>query len=997
MTEQQKPLRRKPAPPAVDAAAIQHHGVLFGLDPRTLAVTHISANADDFLGHAAEALLGTPIAELVDDDFAAALTAFAPATARDVGPFGRVVMRGKAVAEAWHAASHRAGGAIVVEAVPDRSASPALDGFLVDASAVLRAIGDNTGVGATAAAIARNLRTMTDYDRVLVVRFDDAGHGDVIAESKAPSAGPSIAGFRLHAAEMPAAARVIALRNPIRMIVDLAAAPVPVLQAGAAGGAPIDLSEAVLRAPQAGQVRLLTRLGAQAAVLMTLAYDKRMWGLVVFLHRAPRRLPLPHRATLQLMSDAIAVRLAAAEDLERDRERARRNRALESFRRALEREQGEGVAAILRRHAKALLRVVGADGLWCQLPDSQFEAGQTPPPEVSRRIAALCRVRCGSGVFATDHVAGFDPALAPAAAAASGALFMPLPRTRATLLFLRGEAPPPRTPDAGGNRFLAERAEAWRRERERHSVPWSAADLAVAPGAAEAVDGLAPRLAERRNVRRVHENEAKLRAILDATQDGLIVMDAGGRVLDFSGGAERLFGWAASEIVGQPAERLLPEALRAAHRTALANATSDLAPRIVGADGKLIALRKDGSTFPLEMTLTSIVIGGERMFVGALRDIADRLGLAQRDRFWFEHSTIGYSVSDPFSQRRLRVNPALCNMLGFSEEELLAKDVYDTTHADDLSAATDWRERIRAGSDEPLRRVQRLLRKDGKVVWARVTAMPMRYPGSETVHVVAEIVDVTELMEVDAKLRTALARAEAASAAKSQFLATMSHELRTPLNAIIGMSEMITAEIMGPIGHPRYAEYIGDIHKAGRHLLDLVTDVLDASRIESGGYRLAPVPLAMGEVIDETYRIVAPLAAARGVVLERRVSANLPAVRADRRALKQVLINVISNAIKFTPEKGLIAIRAAVDFRGGVEVTVADNGSGIAPEHLPHVTEPFYRAGDAYTAGAASGAGLGLSIAHGLVHAHGGTLDIVSHVGRGTTVTLRFPPVPAAA
>jgi PAS domain S-box-containing protein len=396
------------------------------------------------------------------------------------------------------------------------------------------------------------------------------------------------------------------------------------------------------------------------------------------------------------------------------------------------------------------------------------------------------------------------------------------------------------------------------------------------------------------------------------------------------------------------------------------------------------------------MTLTSHLIGGETQFVGALRDLTERLAGEERDRFWFEHSSVGYSVSDARDQRRLRVNPALCAMLGYSERELLDLGLLDTLHPEDAAAVLAWREAVRAGRDEPYRRVQRLVRKDGRIIWGRVTASPIRPLGADPAQIVSEVVEITDMVEAEAKLRAALTRAEAASAAKSQFLATMSHELRTPLNAIIGLSEMMAAEVMGAIGNPRYAEYVRDINRAGRHLLDLVTDVLDTSRIEAGVYRLTLAPLDLGDVIEETHRLVSPIAAERGVRLDRRVPRGLPAIRGDRRALKQVLINVVSNAIKFTPRAGAVTIEAA-PAEDGVAVTVADTGSGIAPEHIPHVVEPFYRAaGDAYTTGPASGAGLGLAIANGLVQAHGGTLAIASQVGKGTTVTLRFPPQPAA-
>jgi PAS domain S-box-containing protein len=414
----------------------------------------------------------------------------------------------------------------------------------------------------------------------------------------------------------------------------------------------------------------------------------------------------------------------------------------------------------------------------------------------------------------------------------------------------------------------------------------------------------------------------------------------------------------------------------------------------MGGDGELLALRKDGTTFPFELTLTSLVLDGETIFIGALRDITERLSGEQRDRFWFEHSSVGYSVTE-FEGRRLRVNPALCKMLGYDERELMAMQIIENVHPDDVPVVRSWREEVRAGGEGPFRRLQRFIRKDGKIVWGRVTASPIRPAGSESAQIVAEVVEITDLMETDAKLRAALSRAEAASAAKSQFLATMSHELRTPLNAIIGLSEMIASEVMGPLGNARYADYVRDIHRAGRHLLDLVTDVLDTSRIEAGGYRLVLAPTQAREVIDETHRIVGPLADERGVRVERVLAQDLPLIRGDRRALKQILINVISNAVKYTPAGGSVTIKARPE-GASLAIVVADTGSGIPPEDIPHVTEPFYRAGDVYTSGAAGGAGLGLSIASGLVEAHGGSLQIASKVGQGTTVTLRFPLAPPA-
>ncbi len=1001
MTVRRKAARGRAGSPAkalsAPAAAIQSHGLLFALNAVTLAIEHVSANTRALLGKPPEAIVGGSIADYVDADFVRALRAFGAAPGGVVGPFGRIALRGAEDGPGWRGVSHRHGDTITLELAPVPADSPDLDGFMFEANAALRAVRDHAGIDATATTVARRLREMTGYERVMVLRFDAEEHGEVIAESKAPAAGAPLLGVHISADEFPAWARALALRNPVRMINDVTAPPAPLVPPENPD-APLDLSEAILRAPAQSQVQLLAGLGARAALLMSLVWDRRLWGLIVFLHRAPRRLSLPHRFTLQLMADAIAVRFAAAESQERERELTRRRRALAALRGAFDRESGESVGAILRRHGRGLMRIVGASGAVCHLPEGDVAIGHVPAAEAVRRIAAACRLRGAGGVFATDHLAALDPALADAAKTAAGALYVALPRSRGALLFLRAEARPA-VSESHADRRIRERAAAWCKARERHALRWDAADLAIAPEVAALADELAPRLAERRHMDRVRHNEAKLRAILDATQDGLIVVDRAGTILDFSPGAERLFRCHAAEMVGQNVDRLVPEQFRARHRAGLEGASHALHPRVMGADGGLLALRRDGTTFPFELTLTSLVLGGDTIFIGALRDLSERLSAEQRDRFWFEHSSVGYSVSDPATHRRTRVNPALCRILGYSEPELLALNVFETMHPDDRDYGQAWRATVRDGGNEPFRRQHRLIRKDGKIVWARVTASPFRAPDSDGAQIVSEIIDVTETVEADAKLRAALTRAEAASAAKSQFLATMSHELRTPLNAIIGLSEMIESEIMGPIANARYAEYVGDIHRAGRHLLELVTDVLDTSRIEAGGYRLVLAPLQAAEVIEETHRIVAPLAAGRGVRLERAVAAGLPPIRGDRRAIKQILINVVSNAVKYTPSGGSIAIRAEAE-PAAVAIAIADTGTGIRPEDLPRVTEPFFRAGDVYTSNAAGGAGLGLSIASGLIEAHGGSLAIASKFGEGTTVTLRFPvspPAPAAA
>jgi signal transduction histidine kinase len=239
-----------------------------------------------------------------------------------------------------------------------------------------------------------------------------------------------------------------------------------------------------------------------------------------------------------------------------------------------------------------------------------------------------------------------------------------------------------------------------------------------------------------------------------------------------------------------------------------------------------------------------------------------------------------------------------------------------------------------------------------------------------------------------ARLRLALQAAESANLAKTDFLAKMSHELRTPLNAILGFSEIIKDALFGPL-LTRYRDYATDIHRSGRHLLTLINDILDISRIEAGALKLNEESVEVGGVIGEVIATLREQSAAANVAVALLVEPNLPRLKADLRAVRQMLLNLGSNAIKFTPRGGQVVFAANSDARG-LELRVSDTGIGIAPEELAHVTEPFGR-GTSQIATSVEGTGLGLPITKSLVEAHGGRLAITSTQGQGTTVSLVFP------
>jgi len=231
-------------------------------------------------------------------------------------------------------------------------------------------------------------------------------------------------------------------------------------------------------------------------------------------------------------------------------------------------------------------------------------------------------------------------------------------------------------------------------------------------------------------------------------------------------------------------------------------------------------------------------------------------------------------------------------------------------------------------------------------------------------------------------------RAEDANQAKSKFLANMSHELRTPLNAIIGFSEIMEAAMFGPLGADKYHEYSRDIRESGQYLLDVINDILDMSKIEAGGIKLAPEEVELDPVLTDSLRVVSQRASEKNVELVSQVDPTIH-LRADRRALKQIALNLLSNAVKFTPDGGTVKLEGRV--RGGmVTIAIADNGIGIPKDALRKLGRPFEQVESQLTK-KYQGSGLGLAIAKSLTKMHGGGMRIRSILGKGTMVVVRLP------
>ncbi|MBI3706345.1 MAG: PAS domain S-box protein [Proteobacteria bacterium] len=327
---------------------------------------------------------------------------------------------------------------------------------------------------------------------------------------------------------------------------------------------------------------------------------------------------------------------------------------------------------------------------------------------------------------------------------------------------------------------------------------------------------------------------------------------------------------------------------------------------------------------------------------------------------------------------------------GVDRDYLIGKRRTDA--ARDLESDPEkWREHVDTlERHEPFRDfVYKIQRNDGSLIHVSVSGRPVfdaerRFSGYRGV-----ARDVTAAMRADRVLHEAKAHAEAASQAKSEFLANMSHELRTPLNAIIGLSEMIKTEMLGPVANEHYRTYAGDIHASGLHLLGIVNEVLDVAKIEAGKIELDKRDVALGNMVTDVLRTLGTQASAAGLTLAAAIAPDLPPAHADEEAIRRILFNLLSNALKFTPRGGAITVSVSQIPSGDIELSVADTGIGIAAEDLAKLMQPFTQIENVYQR-KHQGTGLGLTLVRSLVELHGGSIKIDSMPDHGTVVTVRL-------
>jgi PAS domain S-box-containing protein len=484
-------------------------------------------------------------------------------------------------------------------------------------------------------------------------------------------------------------------------------------------------------------------------------------------------------------------------------------------------------------------------------------------------------------------------------------------------------------------------------------------------------------------------------ALLDAAPDGIVVCDDHGVLVLVNSEAERMFGYARDELLGQSIDRLIPEEVRPRHHHHFASYMEAPRLRPMGTNRDLHGRRKDDTTFPVEISLSPLATEEGLLIIAGIRDVTDRRELERdKKRATAYLMSAVEAVQEAFmlfdeNDRVMMVNSAARELLGSvgdapvtgrTFEELLRASISAETYELDGEPAEALFVRRLAYHRNPSG-VLDLKTRGGRSV--RVTERKTADRGTVTM-----IADITDDVQRAEELRQAREQAVAASEAKSEFLSSMSHELRTPLNAILGFAQLLERDRKQPLSE-RQLERLSHVSRGGEHLLRLIDDVLDLARIEAGRISVSLEPVDVAEVLAEVVHTLEPMATrARIQVVPPAIPLDTPRVVADRTRLAQVLMNFGSNAIKYGKADGHVAFRAELG-ASSVRITVIDDGVGIAEGKRDKIFEPFQRAGQ--EAGPIEGTGIGLTISKRLAEIMRASVGFQSEIGRGSEFWIELP------
>ncbi len=494
----------------------------------------------------------------------------------------------------------------------------------------------------------------------------------------------------------------------------------------------------------------------------------------------------------------------------------------------------------------------------------------------------------------------------------------------------------------------------------------------------------------------LRQAEKENRAVIDAVSDIIFETSTDGQILFLNDTWQKITGFSSERSLGRNIFDLLYMQDQAEQR-------SNFAQLVKGKKQSYRAFTRlrtaDGNFRAVELAVSMLRQDENKNMrvVGTITDVEERrraeraLSEAEKKyRAIVENAASGIYQVTPEGYY-LSANPAMAKILKYDAPEEILRDVKDANA--DIYYNSRERERylrdaVREGSVILECQVRR---KDGKIIWVHESLRAVKDDQDQLIFFEGSMEDITQRKETELALREAKVESDLSSRAKSEFLANMSHELRTPLNAIIGFSDIIRNQAFGEVGRSEYLEYARDINESGKRLLHVINDILDVSRIEAGDRQLNESLVDVYKVVQSSIDMLAPKIEAHKTIVKNTLSTDAGSLIGENHAIKQMLINLLSNAVKFTPEGGHVSVHAEYDAEGQMHISVTDTGIGLTDEEIEKALSPFGQVNTSLSK-SESGTGLGLTLVQSLMALHGGSFELFSQKGVGTTATLIFPP-----
>lgn len=469
----------------------------------------------------------------------------------------------------------------------------------------------------------------------------------------------------------------------------------------------------------------------------------------------------------------------------------------------------------------------------------------------------------------------------------------------------------------------------------------------------------------------------RFRLVVEWSPNAMVLVDNYGKISMVNNHAEALFGYSRDELANRPVELLVPGRFRGSHPAHRARFMKHPEARSMGTNTDLFAVRKDGTEFPVEVGLNPIVTEEGAMTLATIIDITVRKKAEEQFRLVVESAPNAMVLVNAEGLIKL-VNKATESLFGYDREELIGREVeilipnrFRNPHPGFRRAFFAMPQTRSMGAGRDLFAV----RKNGTEFLVEIGLNPIESGDGNMV--LASVIDITER------------KLQESYRLKSEFLASMSHELRTPMNAVLGFSELLLDKKVGEL-NPKQIEYLKDIHASGSHLLQLINNVLDLAKIESGKVELRPEPFDLTEAIKGVLKVVMPIAEKKRVKLLPKLSTEVGEVCLDQNKFRQILYNLFSNAIKFTPSGGSVTIQLSMQEKGFFRLDIIDTGIGISMEDQKKLFVPFVQL-DSGTTKQHEGSGLGLALTKNIIELHKGKIMVSSEVGKGSMFTVNMP------